>query len=436
VLDFRRPASSPKFLNRHSHRYLWMLVMATGFALLMFQEGGDPERMATLMRGATRLGSRPADNIDTRWHAHREPGEPVVSMVGPEQQANPPAGAGPEPAPLSELVSDDPPDVPLDHPMPHDDAPPAGEARPAENTPPADDAPDVPLDADPPAAADNPPTTAPADAPPAESNTAPATSPAAPAAPTPSDAALLAKVQDDTYFRPEDSVIWYRLLARLRDTPPAELARESTGTVTFAQLFRQPTAYRGKVIDLVGSIWMAVEKQAPANDQGIERYYQLWLRPEDNGASPIAIYCLKLPDNFPLGDKLDEPVRLSGIFFKRWVYSARDTIRLAPLVLAASVDWRPNPLAPQRAAAEPIPYWVIGLTAVVALLFVTVLWTFGRRDSKYSRYLIAQGNKPIEIAPPPRRVTDAPGPMAATLPPGELASLEASTDAEGWPNVD
>jgi hypothetical protein len=203
-------------------------------------------------------------------------------------------------------------------------------------------------------------------------------------------------------------------------------------------LFRQPTAYRGKVIDLVGSIWMAVEKQAPANDQGIERYYQLWLRPEDNGASPIAIYCLKLPENFPLGDKLDEPVRLSGIFFKRWVYSARDTIRLAPLVLAATVDWRPNPLAPQRsvAAAEPIPYWMIGATALAALLVVAALWTFGRRDSKYSRYLIAHGNKPIEIALPSRGAGELPGPLAATLPPGELASLEASTDAEGWPNVD
>jgi hypothetical protein len=255
----------------------------------------------------------------------------------------------------------------------------------------------------------------------------------------------LAKVQDDTYFRPEDSVIWYRLLARLRDTPPAELARESTGPVTFAQLFRQPTAYRGKVVDLVGSVRMVVEKEAPANDEGIKRYYQLWLMPEDNPASPIAIYCLKLPEKFPVAEEINEPVRLSGIFFKRWVYSARDTIRLAPLVLAATVDWRPNPLAPQHnaaVAAEPLPYWAIGLTALAALVVVAGLWTFGRRDSKYSRYLIAQGNKPIEIAPPSQRAaeapgtTEAPGPMSATLPPGELASLEASTDAEGWPNVE
>ena len=410
MLDFRRPGTSPKYLNRRSHRYLWMLVMATGFALLMFREGGDPERIQALMRGATRLGSRPADDIDTRWHAHREPGEPVVSMVDPNQEPAAVDGAGPASAQ-------------------GESAAPVPEGTATEPAPSSDEPPDVPLDNPP------PPDDAPADAPPPESTAAPAPAPAAPA---PSDTALLAKVQDDTYFRPEDSVIWYRLLARLRDTPPAELARESSGPVTFAQLFRQPTAYRGKVVDLVGSIWMAVEKQAPANDQGIERYYQLWLRPEDNGASPIAIYCLKLPANFPLGDKLDEPVRLSGIFFKRWVYSARDTIRLAPLVLAATVDWRPNPLAPQRdvAAAEPIPYWVIGVTALAALLVVAVLWTFGRRDSKYSRYLIAQGNKPIEIAPPPRRVAEELGPMAATLPPGELASLEASTDAEGWPNVD
>ncbi|MGD9647992.1 MAG: hypothetical protein AB7U73_19930, partial [Pirellulales bacterium] len=273
---------------------------------------------------------------------------------------------------------------------------------------------------------------------PAESEAAPATTPpdrsaAEDTAAKLDDATLLSKVQDDTYFRPEDSEIWYRLLARLRDGSPAELARESSGQVTFAQLFRQPSAYRGRVIDLVGTVRQAIEKDAPANRQGIKSYYQLSLQPEDNPASPIVIYCLTLPPEFPVGAKINVPVRLTGIFFKRWVYQAGDTIRLAPLVLAATVDWQPNPLAGDtKMVAKPIPYWLIGATIAASLLFVAVLWTWGRRGTKYEELLLAEQYGKIEIGPPPEVEVSAD--EASELSPAD-AERTTSTDAQGWPDV-
>ncbi|MBX9788312.1 MAG: hypothetical protein K2Y37_05310 [Pirellulales bacterium] len=386
MLDFRRPAAPPKAFSRRSQRSLWMLVLAGGVALILLREAGQPDRWNALIKGAGRLAgpNRRADDIDTRWRAPHEAGAlgPLV-RVAEAQSAGASFADTPPAAPAGETPPDIPPDV-----RPDSDVPPA-----------VDDAPDVPPDNDTPA--DFPPVDAPAAGTPAsDAAHAPTVPEPTPATPQ-DDAALLAKVQDDTYFRREDSEIWYRLLARLRDTPPAELARDSAGTVTFAQLFRQSSAYRGRVIDLVGTARRVVEKPAPANDQGIERYYQVWLRPDDNPASPIVIYCLALPPNFPIGQDIDEPVRVTGIFFKRWVYQASDTIRLAPLVLAGTLDWRPNPLANARKTdAEPIPIWIIGATAAASLVVVAVLWKFGRRDSKYSETLIAAKYSKIEIAPP------------------------------------
>ena len=412
MLDFRRPAAPPKAYSRRGQRSLWMLVLAAGVALILLREAGQPDRWNALIKGAGRLAgpNRRADDIDTRWRAPHEAAElgPLVRVAGAQPAGESSAEAAPERPATAQTPPDISPDVPPDN-----DVPPA-----------ADDPPDVPPDNDTPA--DFPPVDAPHDGTPA-SDAAHAPTEPAPATPQ-DDAALLAKVQDDTYFRREDSEIWYRLLARLRDTPPAELARESAGTVTFAQLFRQSSAYRGRVIDLAGTARRVVEKPAPANDQGIERYYQIWLMPEDNPASPIVIYCLALPPKFPIGADIDEPVRLTGIFFKRWVYQASDTIRLAPLVLAGTLDWRPNPLASARqTAAEPIPIWIIGATAAASLVVVAVLWRFGRRDSKYTETLIAAKYGKIEIAPP--GADSSQGGASIALP--EVADRIVGSDEQG-----
>ena len=128
----------------------------------------------------------------------------------------------------------------------------------------------------------------------------------------------LAAVRDDYPFLAGDTPAWFGLLTILRDTDEAALAAASGGPATYVQLLRQPSAYRGRLVTLRGTMRRVVAVPAPENDDGFEHYYQTWLTPQDDPSSLIVVYCLNLPQGFPTGAELEEPVSLVGFFFKRW----------------------------------------------------------------------------------------------------------------------
>ena len=106
--------------------------------------------------------------------------------------------------------------------------------------------------------------------------------------------------------------------------------------------------------------------------------------------------CLDLPKAFPRGDHLNEQVEATGFYFKRLAYYlAQDkTMHLAPLVLAESVEWTPQPPA---AAAKPVMDWkqlawivTAVLVATISLLAFVLPRRCGSHDSAYQ----ISGNRP------------------------------------------
>ncbi len=192
---------------------------------------------------------------------------------------------------------------------------------------------------------------------------------------------LLATIRDDTTFRHQEHAAWFNLLSVLERTDDATLREASVGRVSFAQLFKQSGDYRGELVTLAGTIRRAHPLTPPKNEQGIERYYRLWLQPADNRTSPIVIYCLELPEAFPTGMEVSEEVELTGFFFKRWAYKAQDSLRTAPTVLSRTVDWRK---AKPRGSSAPTDAVSLVLTFGVAVLFavVAVFYIFTRTKSK------------------------------------------------------
>jgi hypothetical protein len=189
------------------------------------------------------------------------------------------------------------------------------------------------------------------------------------------DQRYFADIRDNTPFRAAEDDAWFQLWDILQRSPLGELKKFSAGRVSYAQLFRQSDVYRGKLVEVRGTIRRAERMSVPKNALGLKNYYQTWLFPDDNPSSPIVVYCLNLPKNFPQGMNLAEEVALSGFYFKRWVYLAGDpstkeeTLRTAPVLLAKGFQWQPPP-----PPAPETPFNVMTVTILVtATLGVSLL---------------------------------------------------------------
>lgn len=183
--------------------------------------------------------------------------------------------------------------------------------------------------------------------------------------------AELREIKDDTVFRDAERDAWFHLLGILARTDPSRLAAGSLGRVGYLQLDQQSREYRGRLVTLGGVVRQAKRVSAPANEEGVAEYYQLWLQPDRASSALVVIYCLELPQGFPLGTGLDAAASTTGFFFKRWAYPSQGGITTAPLVLARTVTWKAPPPADSR-AEEPRPLAVELLSAVAGALLLAL----------------------------------------------------------------
>ena len=186
----------------------------------------------------------------------------------------------------------------------------------------------------------------------------------------------LAQIEDNTLLgRGVENAAWFRLLDTLNTSPQTEIQSRSTGHVNFIQLFKQPQEYRGRLVTVRGRAKLAYFLQAPENVYGISGYYVFWINPAGGPNSPIVVYSLDLPKQFPaitggnpLQDRtpLDENVEFTGYFFKRYAYRSEGGRNTAPLLLAKVPDWSP----PRPFKSEPLPsmhFLLLGIVGVAML---------------------------------------------------------------------
>lgn len=184
----------------------------------------------------------------------------------------------------------------------------------------------------------------------------------------------LETIRDDAAFNREENEIFYRWLVQSGRLGADRLAEKTLGPTTHLQLYKQSNVYRGRVVSLKGTIRRALRVHANENDLGVDTYYQLWLQPDDRPTLPIVVYTQHLPEGFPVGTEVSEAATLVGVPFKRWPYMARDTMRLAPLIVAPTIAWQPKAVVTQdNISLFQIALVVLvaaGLAAVVVILIV------------------------------------------------------------------
>ena len=150
---------------------------------------------------------------------------------------------------------------------------------------------------------------------------------------------LLEASRDNTYFRSVETEAWFHLLDILQNSLPEELAAASLGEVGYVQMVQQPHVYRGRLVTVCGTVRRAEVVEVAENNIGLQTYYLLTVRPAGRQIWPIRIYCLELPDGFPLGEDVSASVVAHGFFFKNWSYQWEGGPGLAPILLARTVNW-------------------------------------------------------------------------------------------------
>ena len=147
----------------------------------------------------------------------------------------------------------------------------------------------------------------------------------------------------------------------------------------FVDLFKNPDRYHGKPVTLTGHVRKLSSMPAGENELGFETLYEAWLFTDDSQSNPAVVVSASIPQGMPLGDNLVEQVSVTGYFFKMYAYPARDTTRVAPLLLAQRLRWHPLESVRDRTEAPPFLYVVVAIILAGLVLFV---WRSGRNDRK------------------------------------------------------
>lgn len=146
-------------------------------------------------------------------------------------------------------------------------------------------------------------------------------------------------VQDNAPFAAAEAPAWLELLRRAQQTSQGDLQIAPIDEVAYAQLRRQPDAYRGKAVRVRGKALRVTIERPMKNELSIEEYFRLIIAPRGGGEFPFVVYSLSLPEEFPLGEQVKADVVVDGFFFKCWSYAHADGLGIAPIVIAAQVDW-------------------------------------------------------------------------------------------------
>ena len=210
---------------------------------------------------------------------------------------------------------------------------------------------------------------------------------------------VLANVQDDTLgLTSDDREAYYRILKLTEKLDPVDLRdmarefREHRHSVskyrelplgkfpTFVDLFQHPDIYRGRPVTLHGKLRRLISYDAGENDLGLELLYEGWFFADDAQENPTVVILTEIPEGIPTGADIEEEAAVTGYFLKMYGYSAQDTTRRAPMILARTVSWRPN-VPMQRWNPPPQTYLALTVAVGVIALLIAMLV----RDSQAKR---------------------------------------------------
>lgn len=169
---------------------------------------------------------------------------------------------------------------------------------------------------------------------------------------------------------------------------------------TFVDLFQNPDRYQGQPVTLRGHVRRIVKHPLDKKHPDAETRYEAWIYTQNSQTNPAVIVFTSLPRGMPMGDHILERVAVTGYFFKLYGYDARDTTRLAPLILASRLEWFPGETETEQ-EISPIMYAAVAGTVLIAL--VAILWFIKRtayKNRQFRRSFLQQVQESEAVNPP------------------------------------
>jgi len=170
---------------------------------------------------------------------------------------------------------------------------------------------------------------------------------------------------------------------------------------TYVDMFQFPDVWHGHLVTLEGHVRHIVSYPGDEKLFNGRPLHELWLFTDDSQHNPAVIVTPNLPDGFPLEAEVLDRVKVTGCFFKRYVYGSQDSARIAPLILAGTVSWEPtvdqvqalvaaghlSEGSPQALRAAAYAGTGIGDTAMIFVCFLVVLtlmvlWGRNQREER------------------------------------------------------
>lgn len=195
------------------------------------------------------------------------------------------------------------------------------------------------------------------------------------------DPTWLTAVQDNTLgIRKDESLAFFHVLDRARQSTPQQLERAAEKGVQYINLMQDPSLYRGKPVTLIGDLWYLYEFPATENDYGLTTLYEAWVLTPDSGNQPIRIVCSSLGSQLKVDGPRPTPVRVTGYFFKREGYNSKGGLHVAPTILAGRMERYVSTNAPPP--ADGLVPVVLGTVVAIGLILATTLVSFAWNDRR------------------------------------------------------
>ncbi len=249
------------------------------------------------------------------------------------------------------------------------------------------------------------------------------------------DLGLFDEATNRTPLRSQDRQCFYQLLGTVVTLHPSQLRfaaneqfdkwRESHSQQAKAkkltqfpvvELIRNPGEYQGEIMGFEGTLRRAVEILVDDPDivarYGLRKYYELEVFVDLGGVYKLdkdsdrrfrtypVVFCVRnLPPEMPVGAKVNEQVRVQGVFMKVWSYQSgfaaskgENTRQMAPLFVGGMPTWYRN-----EESGNAFVGMIAGCLFVVALGGIWFgLWRYSRGDRKFRKQALGRQFEPPE----------------------------------------
>ncbi len=226
------------------------------------------------------------------------------------------------------------------------------------------------------------------------------------------DYALFDDVVDDRKLEAADGPAFWSVLAAVRGTTPAAIAKAAGGETDLIPLIDPSrkwfAEHRGDPVLVAGvarrATRIAIDDPARRVRVGADHYWEVEVFVDTPPISidghvqdryPVVCCVRELADGMPTGEMISERVRVPGFAFKRYRYPLPEVVvdgreegprggrRSAPLLVAPRAEWQPP--ASARGLSDGL-FWVFaGILGALAAVFAFGTWASARDARRAGR---------------------------------------------------